>query len=74
MRDKEKTAVSNLLRNMLELPERYSNDFRQTEFKATEESIKTELLTESKHVTDCKRGKTCNQFNSWLKLLLPLIG
>ena len=74
MRDKEKTAVCNLLHDMLELPERYSNDFRQTEFEATEESINTELLTESKHVTSCKHGKTCTQFNSWVKLLLPLIG
>lgn len=57
MKHKEKTAVSNLLHNLLELPERYSNDLRETEVRATEESINTELSTESKHLTGCKRGK-----------------
>jgi len=51
VKDTGKTAVSNLLHNMLELPERYSR------VKATEESINTELSTKGKHVTGCKRGK-----------------
>lgn len=47
----EKTAISNLLHNMLEVPERCSNDCRQTEAKETAESIDTELPTAGNYVT-----------------------
>lgn len=64
MKDKGKIAVRNLLYNMLELSERYSNEFRGFEVKATEESINAELSNEIKHVTGCKRGKNVLQEGS----------